>query len=185
MISTNLTIGELKRINYLDSSGSDFQKIEEPDNSLPDRVIFKRGDWFQGWINLEKLEIDSNDINFLKKNHSKYNRIKGIVTIRLKVTDYLTRGGTNTGDLGLGDFIKLFQIEVQVGITDESQILVYVAPNTVFEELQNKYESFINIQTQNIKLGIKHEEVDSWIIDLKNILDQLNLEIDNRIQKIK
>ena len=25
---TNLTIEELKRINYLDSSGSDFQKIE-------------------------------------------------------------------------------------------------------------------------------------------------------------
>ena len=59
-----------------------------------------------------------------------------------------------TSHLGLGDFIKLFQIEVQVGVTDESQILVYVAPNTVFEELQNKYESFINIQTQNIKLGI-------------------------------
>ena len=75
----------------------------------------------------------------------------------------MTWGEKNTGDLGLGDFIKLFQIEVQVGVTDESQILVYISPNTIFEELQNKYESFINIQTQNIKLGIKHVEVDSGL----------------------
>ena len=55
MITTNITLHELNSKNYFNLLESEFQKIEEPEVTLPNRVIFKRGDWFQGWI---KLTLD-------------------------------------------------------------------------------------------------------------------------------
>lgn len=199
MISTHITLNKLKTEQYFSTSDSDFHQIEEIDESLPSRIIFNRGDWYRGLVALEKLEINPESLMYLKKfkknkkaTNSKIGRVKGHADVKIKMSKYL-RQKTRPED-GIGDYIKLFRIEVQVGYVkmetqvdspDSKMVVIYISPNTIFEELQNKYESFLKIQSQNTKLGIKHQEIESWIVDLKEILGQINLEIDERIEKLK
>lgn len=196
MISTKINLHKLKPKHNFNLIETDFQKIEEPEITLPNRIIFKRGDWFQGWIKLEKIEIGLEEILLLQKTTNTMRvprRVTGTADIELKVLDYVEKKFP-TPENGINGNIKLYKIDVQVGFSKvpdkedtlkNKEVFVFVSPNTIYEEIQRKYECFQNIQTQNIKIGLVNEDIDSFVRDMKKILLHINLGIDRRLEKFE
>ncbi len=191
MIRTTLKIDSVKSVNLLDL---DSQIIEEQETSLVSRIIFERGDWHSCTVNIKKLYLEIEDIVTLREKNIHRNsgnipfRIGAKVDLNVDISRYLSSSSNSNASL------QLYTIDCQVGLENsvrqvetcqDDSLCLYLAPREIYRSIIKKNQSLRKIQELNNINGIKNTEIESWVLNLRSVISNIDMAIDTRLRSRK